>query len=256
MTSNLSINATQPQADARPLEAAFNFRDLGGLPTRTGSLITSGRLFRSDNLSRVTPQDLGRLSEIGIRQVIDLRTDAERSRSGTIADAGFSGIVHAIPLLDVSAAEEAVNPPDDYLIHRYRQILTEGAPGIARAVSMLAGQLPDPSVFHCAVGKDRTGMIAMVVLGLCDVPDELIIEDYARTAPAIAAMLEWLGQEMPELAARVAEIPPVIMSAVPSTMAATLDYIDSAFGSFEHYAAYAGISNDVVGQLRQHLIDA
>jgi protein-tyrosine phosphatase len=202
----------------------------------------------------VTPRDLGLLQEFGIRQVIDLRTEAERSRSGTIADAGFQGSVHTIPLLDVSAAEEAVNPPDDYLIHRYRQILTEGAPGISRAVSMIAAQLPHGSVFHCAVGKDRTGMIAMVILGLLDVPEEDIIKDYARTAPAMAEMLAWLSQEMPEIAARVTEIPPVIMSAIPSTMAATLDYVDSAFGGFERYAAFAGISSEVIDTLRGHLI--
>ncbi|MGC8480801.1 MAG: tyrosine-protein phosphatase [Acidimicrobiales bacterium] len=256
MTSELFTHRTEPAGDTRPLESAFNFRDLGGLPTRNGSTLASGRLFRSDNLSRVTSRDLRLLQDLGIRQVIDLRTEAERSRSGTIADTGFEGTVHTIPLLDVSAAEEAVDPPDDYLIHRYRQILTEGAPGISRAVSMIASGLPHGSVFHCAVGKDRTGMIAMVILGLCDVPEEIIVKDYARTAPAMTEMLVWLSREMPEIAARVTEIPPVIMSAIPSTMVATLDFIDSAFGGFERYAAYAGISNEVIEKLREELVSS
>ena len=84
------------------LEGAVNVRDLGGLPVEGGGVTAPGVLVRSDNLQGLTERDIARLvDELGVRVVVDLRTDAELELEGPgplVADDGSrSAIARCIP---------------------------------------------------------------------------------------------------------------------------------------------------------------
>ena len=72
---------------------------------------------------------------------------------------------------------------------------TAAAASIARIVELVADGTP--LLFHCAAGKDRTGVVAAVLLGLAGVPHEEIAADYHATAGAMAAFVDWLTVDLP-----------------------------------------------------------
>jgi protein-tyrosine phosphatase len=151
------------------LEGAFNFRDLGGYRSRDGRHVRWRRIFRADNLSMLTDSDHRMLADMSLATVIDLRTHAEVERAGRIRSSG-NYAYHHIPMADVlpdttdrrwASAEFAAN--------RYLDML-EGASACMRAaLAIMADPSSHPVVFHCAAGKDRTGIVAVVVLGLLGV---------------------------------------------------------------------------------------
>lgn len=236
------------------LVGAFNFRDLGGYEALDGSTVRTGVLFRSDDLARLTEADLDIFGALGIRLVIDLRTPEEVESRGSFTDHGHTAAYINLPLMDISASPREPRESERYLVDRYRQILIEGAPQFVKVLDRLSNSEAVPAVFHCAVGKDRTGLIAMLCLGLLGVSDEQIAFDYSLTTQSVATLIEWLEREHPEVAETVKSLPKAMMSSNASTMLETISWLKAGFGSFEGYAAYAGIPARQVSQLRQLLL--
>jgi len=225
-----------------------NFRDLGGLPAGTCEIRT-GLLFRSDSLAYASPADARRLlEEFGIATVIDLRGErevAERGRSGLGAD----GVAYVpVPITDVSAGNGDV-------AHHYVAILAERGPAVAGLVRRLAAPGSLPAVFHCEAGCDRTGVVAAVVLSLLGTPDEVICADYALTGPALPAINDRL---LAWFASRGVPPPPGFPDPtwLPEArhMAATLDRVRRRWGSVEDWARDAGLTDDDLTRLREHLV--
>ena len=92
------------------LAGAFNFRDLGGLPTQNGRRTRRGRLFRSDTLQAVTPDDVARLSDvIRLEAIVDLRLVQEAAEEGRGPLAGLPQIAYVnMPL--AMASQEGLEP--------------------------------------------------------------------------------------------------------------------------------------------------
>ena len=152
-------------------EACFNFRDLGGYHTIDGHEVRRRALYRSDSLHRLSAQDLDALTVLGIRAVVDLRTAAEVTETGRVADHADRVFKH-IPCDD---------PLDDYLLPRaelYLAFAQARGPQIAEAFDFVADE-DGPIVFHCMAGKDRTGILAALLLATLGVPDTAIAADYA-----------------------------------------------------------------------------
>lgn len=238
-----------------PLEGAFNFRDLGGYPTQSGRRVRTGQLYRADDLFRLSRSDLIELELRQLRLVIDLRTNEEAARRGSFAQHDHVAQYLRIPLMDISVRNEASDLPESYLEDRYREILLDAGPQFAHIITRILQEDALPAVFHCAVGKDRTGLLAMLVLGLLGVNDADIVADYSLTTVATATMLSWLRANHPELAASVEAIPQVLISSEPQTMQATLQWLRQTFGSFESYAGFIGITQREVSELRRRLLD-
>ncbi|WP_119698244.1 tyrosine-protein phosphatase [Microbacterium halotolerans] len=155
------------------VDGAINFRDVGGLPA-SGGITRRGVLFRSGALSELTPEGQRRLRELGIRRIIDLRSDeelaTEPSRSGGIE-------TFHLPLFLGSVG--SFFRPDMTLGLMYRSLLDQAGERLARAARLIAQD--DPAVVHCTAGKDRTGVTTALVLSAVGVPDEAVVADYART---------------------------------------------------------------------------
>ena len=152
-------------------EACFNFRDLGGYPTASGSRVRWGQLYRADGLHRLTPQDRELFAGLGIVTVIDLRTQAEAVTRGRIE--AFDGSYHHFPMFDVLPDLMAFGPDEmtsgSFVADRYREMLSEGSARLALTLSVLAEPGALPAVFHCSAGKDRTGIVAAIILRILGV---------------------------------------------------------------------------------------
>jgi protein-tyrosine phosphatase len=237
-----------------PLSGCFNFRDLGGYPTADDRHIRWRRLFRADGLTRLDSSDCAFLVDLGLATVIDLRTRWEIDEWGQFPGDSFEVEYHHLPLSDVLPPEEDLARYSEpaFVTGRYRQLVTDGSSSIGRALEVLAEPGALPAVFHCSAGKDRTGVLAALVLGFLGVPDDVIVDDYALSGEAMVSMLEWLRKEYAEGAELYA---PAVTSAHPEAMAEFLNSLRREHGGFDELAASLGVSR-AVESLRASLLVA
>jgi len=238
------------------LSGCCNFRDLGGYPTADGRRTAWRRVFRADGLTDLTDADLAVLDELGVRLVIDLRTDGEAESRGRFPAHVEHVAYHHLPLTDTLPGEETAPEWRDpgFVAARYRSMLEEGTDSVVRAVQLIADGANLPAVFHCSVGKDRTGVLAAVVLGFLGVPDEVIVEDYALSGEAMVRILGRFEREFPDAEEILDRYRPMILSVDPASMAGLLAGVRADHGSFAGLAAAQGIEAEV-GRLRALLLE-
>jgi protein-tyrosine phosphatase len=226
-----------------PLEGCFNFRDLGAYVTADGRRIRSRRLFRADGPHALTAADELALASLGLVTIIDLRTPEEAEERGGYDAVVPDVTVHSLPLVDVlpehSDLERWVDPA--IVAARYRTMLDGASAAIAEVLAILSEPSAHPAVFHCSAGKDRTGILAALVLGLLDVPDETIVADYALSGAAMTKLIAHLHERHPDSSAVLEQIAPAMVAAEPETMTRLLAGIRADFGSLEAYAATLGV---------------
>ena len=151
-----------------PLDGAHNVRELGGLPAKDGRQTAWHRFLRADSLEELTDRDAEMLLEYGVRTVIDLRSPSE-----TMQHPDYAGLLtrvkyHNIPFLEQDLSPEGQAWAKDQLADLsslYLSLLKRK--NIVKAILEQMAAAPDGCVlFHCAVGKDRTGVMAMLLLML------------------------------------------------------------------------------------------
>jgi protein-tyrosine phosphatase len=236
------------------LEGCFNFRDLGGYPTAEGRQVRWRRLFRSDALHHLTPRDVAVcVDELGIGDVVDLRSSGELRAEGRGLLESAPLRYHHLPLFDGALPEGESRAEALTLSDRYFLMAEFAREPIARVVTTLAGA-DAPAVYHCAAGKDRTGVVSAVLLGLLGVRDEIIVADYAASRENLDAVIERLMsaegyQEMLE------SLPPDTLHAEPATMIALLERVRERYGSMQGYAEAIGVTPATLSRLRDALLE-
>lgn len=246
--------------DARhiALEGAFNIRDLGGYRLSEGRGLTQlRRVLRADSPHRLTGEDLDILLETGLRTVIDLRASHEAECQPNPLE-GLNEIEYLhLPLFD------ALSPTDlqgnakerNPLPAFYAQTLARRQPQIRDILTAIAEAPSGAVLFHCTAGKDRTGLIAALVLGNAGVLETDIVADYARTAKLISPLVA----EFLNLAARKGELDIEayrrVLTARPETMHGVLEMISKEYGSIADYVASVGLDQALRTRLSNRLIE-
>lgn len=239
-----------------PFAGVFNFRDLGGYVGAGGRPIRWRTLYRADALHRLTDTELDELGGLGVRSVLDLRTAGEVAK-GRI-EAHHLGIAHHhLPVLDETWTPQDLDPEaaaEEVLGSLYVQMLDIGAPALAGAFELLADPANVPAVFHCAAGKDRTGVLAALVLEVLGVRDEVIVADYALTAHAMELLVEKLKVDAPDSLTAMNDQPAAYLAAPAGAMEHFLRELRARFGSAVGYAHQIGVGDDVLDSVRASLL--
>ncbi len=236
------------------LEGCYNFRDLGGYPTQDGARVRWRLLFRSDALHHVTPADVSRIvGEFAIGEIVDLRSTGELRSEGRGLLAEEAARFHHLPLFDSEVSEDTRQAAEYTLADRYFLMAEYAREPIARVIGTLADSTA-PAVYHCAAGKDRTGVISAVLLSLLGVCDEIIVADYAASQENLDDIIDRLlasegYQEMLEA------LPPETLHAEPETMVSLLERIRARYGSMHGYARDIGVSDASIERLRGRLLE-
>jgi len=251
------------------LASAPNFRDAGGYRTQDGKWIRMGLLYRSDQLDRLTPEDLDTLHSDGLHLVCDLRTDTERKQGMDRLPTGAQAMI-----ADVAGSDSATNgiakllsghgnpkqmlgngKAAQFMIDANRQFVASATAKAAYKVMFerLADPKSLPAVFHCTAGKDRTGWAEAVFLSIMGVPRATILQDYLLSNDYLKAkndkMLAMLkGKIDPSL------IQP-LMEVRPDYLQAGFDAADKEYGSMDLYIRNGlGLSDATIQALRAEFL--
>lgn len=253
----------EPLADPLPrhlsLAGAYNIRDLGGYPTGDGRATAWRRFLRADSPHRLDGHEVGTLRDQGVATVIDLRTRKELDDNPN-PFARLSGVEFVnLPLFDdlapAAMARTRVTDSGNPLFDFYIAALT-GRQGVIREVlSVMAGAERGAVMFHCTAGKDRTGLIAALLLSVAGVGRDLVLEDYAMTRPLITGMVEEFLETARSRGADLVSYRKML-ACDPGTLQSALRHIEGQHRTIDGYLADIGVGAGEVEGLRARLVDA
>lgn len=238
-----------------PLEGAYNFRDLGGLAAGGGRTVRQGRVYRSDRLTGLTGEDLVLLKGLGIRRVFDLRSDLELAEHGAGEFSTAEGRHRHAPLVSISLSLS--DPRIDWskvdLGQRYLEMMVEGRGVIREIFEHIATSDDGATLFHCTGGKDRTGVVAAVLLRALGADDETIVADYAVSEKYLASFVE-ASRAMMEKEGFDPQIVLYLCGSPAERMEKMLKDLDGRWGSTNGYLEWAGVSGATVDALKRKLL--
>jgi len=237
---SVTVEAQQRQAPKREvvLEGAVNFRDLGGYATTDYRRISMGRIYRAGDLSKLTDADMEELKRRKINTVIDFRGETETAAAPDRLLPGADYL--QLPagsgnLADWDTFTQGYTSGTEIMIAFYSDISSfrEKYRPFFRKLLML----PDTSavVFHCAVGKDRTGIAAALFLYALDVPMETIMSDYAATNFYRKSDNEQVIDYMVNHQGVGREMATELMDANPLYLEATFNALKKQYGSIDSF---------------------
>lgn len=233
-------------------EQVFNFRDMGGYPTRDGRQLRWRRLLRSAEHHRMTEAEAERFQrEVGLKTVIDFRAPGEddhRLEPGPLVGAGVTRHQFGMgdPKSKYKAREAGTWTP------AFAGMLDSGAKQWVAAIEVLSHEDAYPALFHCVTGKDRTGVLGALLLDLLGVEDELIVVDYGLSKIGMDEMVA----SMRTRGIMAADEPPnPAIAVVPSAMQEMLDALHERFGSAREYFSGHGVDSATLDRLPELLLE-
>src|SRR3954451_1879179 len=248
------------------LEGALSWRDLGGYRTADGRVTKWDCVYRSDGLDQLTDADLDVIADLGIKLVVDFRVDREvdenPSRLADHPDLRCQRLpiggdeVEGRSVLETILAGDLKTYTVDEMASVYERLLEDFASTFGEVIRHAADPANHPMVFHCTAGKDRTGLMAMLLLGALGVSDDDIVTDYELTTHYRSnKRLEVLRPELEKHGVDVDSVRPFLTAQAP-VMAATLVAPEARYGSIERFLLdAAGVMPGTLGDLRSHLLE-
>lgn len=234
------------------LAGTYNLRDTGGYCTLDGHTTRWRTFLRSDSLHRLPRMARTTLLSYGVRTVVDLRRSDELHVAPNVFASSSDVAYHHVSLLADTPPDRTSAPRP--LLDVYHMILDTRQEQLRQALATLAAPGGFPAIVHCTAGKDRTGLIVALVLGLAGVPAATIVEDYAISAQyLVGPFLEETRQRVAQNGIPWAWFAPQIICP-PEFMQATLQYLDERHGGITAYVRSIGLSQEQCARLRHALV--
>jgi protein-tyrosine phosphatase len=250
------VTGDLPGSRVHRLEGAYNLRDLGDLPTEDGGRTRTGRVFRSDSLQSVTAGDIALLHDrLGVRSLVDLRGEDEVASEGRglLADRDVRYVNLPLVQEDGSLLSYLEDGRTVDLVPRYLSYLDSPGRTMLRAIELISEAETAPTVFFCAAGKDRTGVLSALILRLVGVAPEAVVDDYLLSAESAEIIVRERLMPSPTYAHHIETLPPEVYTAEATTMHRFLSALDERFGGAERWALDHGLTPQVLDQLRAAL---
>jgi protein-tyrosine phosphatase len=227
----------------------LNARDLGGCPTTDGGHTRWRSLVRADDLAQLTPEGLEALAAYGIESVIDLRWPEEAAQDPR-------PLSEALPRVRYQRISLLTRTEDEWRL-RSRDVTKElwkcvvlghVREELRQVLAAIAAAPAGPLLFHCVAGKDRTGLIAALLLALADAEPGSIARDYALSSECLREgyLARYAGHD-----------PARILEALRCPEAGAYNMLDflAAAGGVRTYLGQIGLAEPEIRQLRRRLRD-
>ena len=229
-----------------------NLRDLGGYGTSDGATVAAGLVYRSNQLSGISPGDMEKLAALDLKVDYDLRTAEERDARpdelppgveyvwlDVLADADQAGPAMLERLMQNPQEANAAlggGRAEAGFQESYRQFvsLPSAKASFRQLFLSLGDQNQLPALFHCTTGKDRTGWAAAALLTLLGVPKDIVLEDYLRSNDYIIPAYQHAIDAFVAGGGDPA-IPPAILGVKQEYLEAAFDEMQTTYGTIESY---------------------
>ncbi|KAL4756233.1 tyrosine-protein phosphatase [Aspergillus foveolatus] len=195
------------------IDGVFNVRSFGGYPSnlRPNCFTRDSIIYRSGHLKDITSRGTIQIRDLGISTVIDLTNSGETKALFTGTSSLSQCKVLNLPLAKHGfSVQQLADKYKRYLeegekaiAEGYLKLLIEGHQVIRDILFLILDNPDDVFLVHCAMGKDRTGVVFAVLLSLAGVPDDAIADEYSRSELALEAAL-------PEIAAAIKKAIPTV----------------------------------------------
>ncbi len=203
---------------------------------------------RSDNISSLNTAGIQAMWDYGIKAVLDLRSEQEIAKSPSpFEPIDYGPLYLHVPLVDDETADRLSKTPSTP--DRYRMMVDERQAALGQIFSNIA-RVDGPLVFHCFAGKDRTGLVAAMLLSLAGADGDAIAADYAETDVHLAGRYqEWLASAKPERVEAMRDE----LRCPPEWILGTLDHVDRRWGGVEPYLTGSGMDGADIVRLKAKL---
>lgn len=226
------------------LDKMSNTRDLGGYETQQGTYTKAHHYIRAASPANATDEDLEKLYQYGVRATVDLRSDFEKKNQPSRLK-GYKDIVYYEVNLfhgeNIRVVPEDVKNYQD-LSGVYIYTIEAMKDSIKKVFDIFLKYPYDAVLFHCSAGKDRTGIIAGLLLDLVGCHDYDIVKDYSESYENNREINE-------ELKAMMDKETESYLSSSPRYMMAFIDYIREHYGSSKEYLLSIGLTIDEIEEL-------
>ncbi len=245
------------------LQGIRNFRDIGGYETADGRTVRWGTLYRSGKLSLATDEDLACISNLGIKRVFDLRTPSEdqlRLEENAIA---LGAQVNNLPMisdriLKIMKAVSLGSPGEQHninaeelVIELYRSFVTDANSHCNDLIQTISDPVNLPALFHCNMGKDRTGFVSAITLLALGVSKETVYNDFMLSCQYISVDDEALLPASIDVALKRA-----LLKTRGEYLEGAFETIDKQFGSVDAYLHEGlGLNEQKIDNLRNTLLE-
>ena len=247
-----------------PMDGSHNTRELGGYKTTDGKTIKWGKLFRSDKLSDISKTDQAYLQNLGIKKIVDFRSEQEKAEDPNIIPTGISYVEMPISVdgamrskIEAVLKGETDREVQSFLIDANKEFVTNYADVYE---NFLRGLIDDdaPTLFHCTAGKDRAGFAAAITLIALGVSKEDVINDYMKTNDFTQERIEEiLGQiELMSLYQSDVEILRPLLGVEQIYIETAFRAAEDKYGSLENFIRDGlNISDEDIQKLRNKFLE-
>jgi protein-tyrosine phosphatase len=228
-----------------PIDSLENCRELGGYSTENGQQTNWHSFLRSSDMSKLTQEDFVFLKEYGVKTVIDLRGEDEiETHKNPLSEEDFCHY-HNIPFItgrvsDITLSTYEISMGDFYVD------LLEQNDSVKRIFDVIAQAEEGCIVFHCQAGKDRTGILAMLLLALAGVEKKDIVSNYEVTYTNLESIQQYDNQ--------YGNIPKEFLYSNRDYILRAYEYILQTYHSVDQYLMAKGLGQDVIDRVKQRFI--
>lgn len=226
-----------------PLKKAYNVRELGGYPAENRKPTKYHAFLRTDNLEHLEPDDMEFLKSYGVTAAIDLRGEEEAIEHPNPFKFDDEVNYINIPFIVDGIMDVRKQTEVGFHVAGFYRDLVDSHEKVYEIMSFILKQ-KGCVLFHCMAGKDRTGVVAMILLGLCGVAKEDIIANYQVTRTYLRDHVEL-------------SLPDELMNlnySKPEWIEEAYDYLLEKYGSFENYLLTVGLSKKAIKNLKKRLL--
>ena len=222
------------------LENIVNCRDLGGYPSKYGCT-KFGRFIRGGTVDRPTESDISTLKGLNISTVIDLRGDFEFNNQPNGMERLTDNVNH-VSLYELNVAEAkdmkmTITEVYEYIVDNYKE-------NICKALKAIANAPEGAVLYHCFLGKDRTGILSMLLLTIAGVSEDDIVADYQLTYTYLENYIHTHADSLWDTNAEM-------HYSLPQTMRTLISYVNEKYGSIDDYIRLTGIGDEEIEKIRR-----
>lgn len=230
---------------------AKNVRELGGYPTKDGRVTRCGVFLRGDGTHSLTPEDIDFLKKTGVTLVVDMRSPDEvgqyPSRFCSVPGVKYENVVMFDSLNSSLSKQELPGSMAELYC-----LLLKGCKSQYGMIFRLFLSNYGVSLFHCTAGKDRTGVVAMLLLQLAGVPDAVIAADYSISERYMAGVFDKQHEQM---RGQGIEVPEFVFGSRAEDMMNTLEFLCSEYGGAAGYLEECGIKRNETDELIARFVE-